>query len=177
MLIALAIFAGLVVYMTTMLCLTYMLSLIIQNSVIDLQLSSPAAKPSPPDAGALIADRGATGQAAGEVARHPRALRAVGPGGTTGYGESGEGDGGDIQSLALGTVGDSLQPSDGLNDVLTILHRSVGEVFPANLVTMKCSGCGQYISRFQGYRHIKVGEKRTFCEACHQAMGLPVRSL
>jgi hypothetical protein len=29
MLIALAVFAGLVVYMTTMLCLTYMLSLII----------------------------------------------------------------------------------------------------------------------------------------------------
>jgi hypothetical protein len=131
---------------------------------------------SPTDAGALIAAPGATGQVAGEVARHTRALRAVGPGGTTGYGESGEGDGGDLQPLILGTGGDSLRPSDGLEDVLTILERPVGEIFPANRVTMRCSKCGHYIPRFEGYRHIRVGEKKTYCESCHESMGLPLRA-
>jgi len=176
LLLLVGVLIGLMTLGASMLLLTTMLSLIVRNLYLDVRLhTSPSTRSSPTDAGALITASGATGQAAGEVARHPRVLRAVGPGGTTGYGESGEGDGGGLQSLDLGASGDSLHPSDGLNDVLAILHRSVGDVFPANLVTMKCSRCGHYIPRFEGYRHIKIGEKRTFCEACHQAMGLPLR--
>jgi hypothetical protein len=70
---------------------------------------------------------------------------------------------------------DSLLRSDGLEDVLAILGRSVGEIFPANRVSMRCSKCGAGIPRFEGYRHIKTGDKRTFCESCHRAMGLPLR--
>ena len=40
---------------------------------------------------------------------------------------------------------------------------------------MRCSRCGHYIPRFEGYRHVKVGDKKTFCQSCHEAMGLPLR--
>ena len=70
----------------------------------------------------------------------------------------------------------SLQPSDGLEDILSIVHRSVDEIFPANPVFMKCARCGGGIPRVEGYRHIKIGDKRTFCPQCHEAMGLPARA-
>jgi hypothetical protein len=177
LLVAGVLLMGFVIYMTTMLSLTAMLALMIQRSVLDLRFrGSPADVSSPADAGVLIAAPGAPGQAAGEVARQSRALRAAGPGGTTGCGESGEGDGGAFQPLILGAGGDSLQPSDGLNDVLAILERPVREIFPSNRVAMRCAGCGEAIPRFEGYRHIRVGVKKTYCESCHEAMGLPLRA-
>lgn len=72
-------------------------------------------------------------------------------------------------------LADKTPATDGLSDSLAILGRSVAEIFPANRVTMRCSRCGHYIPRFEGYRHVKVGDKKTFCQSCHEAMGLPLR--
>jgi hypothetical protein len=157
--------------------------------VIDLRLSSPAAMSSPSDAGALIIAPEARGQgyarSAERVAEVVRACVSE-PGVPRGAPEvrGGHWAPGDCRrtTAELPTLDhergdDSLQQRDGLDDALTILHRSPGELFPANRVTMRCSRCGHYVSRGEGYRHVNVGDKKTFCEACHEAMGLPVRSL
>jgi hypothetical protein len=176
MLIALAIFAGLVVYMTTMLCLTYMLSLIIHNYVLDFRLSSsPSITRARPMQAPLAPLRGPLVNGLAKSPDSPALFEPWTPDGGRDTARAERATAED-PALDLGASGASLHPSDGLEDVLGILHRSVGEVFPANLVTMKCSGCGHYVSRFEGYRHIKTGDRRTFCEACHRAMGLPLRA-
>ena|GEM_PF-6016246 len=58
---------------------------------------------------------------------------------------------------------------------LDTVGKTINEVFPANKITVKCYGCGEIIPRFQGYHHILIGEKKMYCEKCHQAMGLPLR--
>jgi len=92
--------------------------------------------------------------------------------------------------LDMGATGDRLRSSGGPEDVLAIydapgadifenalvrLHRSAEDVFPANRLTMRCAKCGQGIPRFEGYRHIRVGVKKTYCATCQSEMGLPVR--
>jgi hypothetical protein len=81
-------------------------------------------------------------------------------------------------AVDLGGQGASLRSSGGPDDlplVLRRLGRSVGDLFPANRITMRCSKCGDLIGRFEGYRHIRVGERATYCLSCHLGQGLPVR--
>ena len=152
-----------------LLSLTFMLALRIQTLNLSLTVqSSPSAIPSPSDAGVQPAGRGpkSSGEVAGggvwrfeDQARdepEPSAPQVPAP-------------------LDLAEPAGSLRTSDGLEDALDILHRSVGEIFPANRVTMRCSRCGHFIPRFEGYRHIKVGERKTYCRDCQEAMGLPLR--
>ena len=166
-----------------MFALTLMLSLIILNLVIDLRLSSPAAMSSPSDAGALIIAPEARGQGYARsperVAKLPDSPAFFEPQAPEVRRDTARAERAtaELPTLDHERGGDSLQQRDGLDDALTILHRSPGELFPANRVTMRCSRCGHYVSRGEGYRHVNVGDKKTFCEACHEAMGLPVRSL
>jgi hypothetical protein len=174
---------GIVIYMSTMLSLIYMFRLIILNLVIDLRLSSPAARSSPSDAGALIIAPEARGQGYARsperVAKLPDSPAFFEPQAPEVRRDTARAERAtaELPTLDHERGGDSLQQRDGLDDALTILHRSPGELFPANRVTMRCSRCGHYVSRGEGYRHVNVGDKKTFCEACHEAMGLPVRSL
>ncbi len=159
---------GVVMMAVVMLYLTLMFWLIIQNFSFDFHVVSPSGRLGPSDAGAFITASGALGQG---LAKSPDIPALFEPGTCVSRpGESGEGDGGDLQSLALGSSGDSLRRSDGLSDVLAILGRSADEIFPSNRVFMKCSKCGGGIPRFEGYRHIRIGDKKTFCLACQEAM-------
>jgi hypothetical protein len=91
-------------------------------------------------------------------------------------------------TLAVGQGDDSLRVSDGLEflgpdqrgvdleHIFFKLGKSVESVFPANKITARCSKCGELISRFEGYRHNRIGDKKVYCEPCHQSLGLPLRS-
>ncbi len=158
-----------------MLYLTLMFWLIIQNVSFDFHVSSPSVMLGPSDAGAFITASGAPGQG---LAKSPDIPALFEPGtreGRTGPARAERATAELSSPLLLGASGDSLQPSDGLSGVLAILGRSVEEIFPANRVTMKCSRCGHYVPRGEGYRHINVGVKKTYCAACHEAMQLPLR--
>ena len=63
-----------------------------------------------------------------------------------------------------------------LEPALSILGKSSDDLFLANKITAKCSKCGDIIPRFEGYRHINIGEKKTYCFNCQKQMGLPTRS-
>ena len=63
----------------------------------------------------------------------------------------------------------------GLIEALSIVGSGVGELFPPNKITAHCKGCGCIIPRLEGYRHINIGAKKTYCSACHSGAGLPLR--
>ncbi len=64
-----------------------------------------------------------------------------------------------------------------LRSIMYVLHKSPADLFPANRITAKCSKCLQMISRGDGYRHNRVGEKKIYCADCHIKMGLPLRDV
>jgi hypothetical protein len=173
-LLALVIVTTFVAYVLTLHYLTAMVSLIVRKVSLELYCGvSPSAMLSPSDAGVRAAGRG------------PKSSGVLVGGGVLGRQMSvldaeSEQDGLPAPQvpalLDLAEPAASLLRSDGLNDALAILDRSVGEVFPANRMFMRCSKCGAGISRFKGYRHIRTGDPRTFCETCHRALGLPVRA-
>ncbi len=91
-------------------------------------------------------------------------------------------------ALAIGAPDDMLRPSGGVGDVddfsaerlflapvLQSMGQTPSDLFPPNRIATKCSKCGNVISRFEGYKHIKIGEKKTYCYRCQKRMGLPVR--
>jgi hypothetical protein len=92
-------------------------------------------------------------------------------------------------SIAVRGRGDRLCMSGGLDlvssdvavshvgRILEVLHKSSEDVFLVNKITARCSSCGLIIPRFEGYRHIRVGEKKTYCRDCQVKMGLPVRAV
>ena len=69
------------------------------------------------------------------------------------------------------------QSAGGVGDALNTLQRPVRDVFPANKIFTKCGCCGKGIERFKGYKHYWVGDRKTYCWNCHQAMGLPLREV
>lgn len=73
-----------------------------------------------------------------------------------------------IPRQAIVTAGD-------LVPMLEILQRSPVEIFPPNRIATRCKSCRKIIARFTGYQHYQVGERGTYCPACHQARGLPLR--
>lgn len=70
--------------------------------------------------------------------------------------------------------------SDAFENLVPVL-RSIGRdpaaLFPPNKITARCSGCGEVIRRFEGYRHNKIGDRRIYCRKCQLARGLPVREV
>jgi len=149
------------------------MSLIVRNHYTLNHRDSTTTIPSPTDAGALIADQGP------RVQLLPKSTgpRIFEPGVPAQWapGEAGRSTV-EAQRLDMGSVGDSLQQSVGLVDAMVSLGKSTSDVFPANRVFMRCAKCRAGIGRFEGYRHIRVGDHKTYCEGCQKAMGLPVRT-
>jgi hypothetical protein len=168
-----------------MLLINFMLSISIMRCSLDFSLGDRPHRFSPPDEGALTPCQGGSlSQGSDEVPDIPRALRGAVPA-IAGRPESGRGDGGG-SPLDLGLAGSSLLPSGGryfahsesgerLEHVLDLVHSGVGELFPANKITAHCSGCKCIIPRGEGYRHINIGRKKTYCMSCQVGQGLPLR--
>jgi hypothetical protein len=76
--------------------------------------------------------------------------------------------------MDLAEIAGSMRSSGGLVDAMVSLAKTTSDVFPANRVFMRCAKCKAPIARYEGYRHIRVGDHRTFCGSCHAAMGLPL---
>jgi len=152
-----------------------MLSLITRYQYTHHQDYSPTTIPSPTDAGVKSLDRGplSTGARAQLPLEALRGGEGEAPRGTRGYPTLEA----DVLStpVDLGESSDSLRTAGGLEDILVTMGRAPGDVFPANRVFMRCAKCRASIPRFEGYRHIKTGDRRTFCRSCHEAMGLPLR--
>ena len=95
----------------------------------------------------------------------------------SGHAESGEGKSTASLALDMGSATGNLRQSGGVGDALDVLQRPVVNVFPPNKIFARCGKCGKGIERFKGYKHIRVGDKKTYCWQCHQAMGLPLREV
>jgi hypothetical protein len=63
-----------------------------------------------------------------------------------------------------------------LGSFLPSVVEDPSSLFPPNLITARCSRCGHYIPRFEGYRQNKIGIKKIHCPDCQLAAGLPMRS-
>ena len=96
----------------------------------------------------------------------------------------GEDDGTPSLPLAIGAATDKSDASGGLtkqafasqyHTILNTVHRSVDDIFPTNKIAATCADCGKIVSRYQGYRHSKIGENKTLCQSCQVAAGLPIR--
>ncbi|MBI3738602.1 MAG: hypothetical protein HY258_06120 [Chloroflexi bacterium] len=120
------------------------------------------------------------------LARHPRRFEAPTSRSET-EPKAGEGEGTASLSLDPRVAADSLRKSDGPHNtapgfstshlpyVLRMMGKEPVDLFPANRITTRCSKCHEFIPRFDGYRHNKVGEKKVYCRNCQLQMGLPVR--
>jgi hypothetical protein len=62
-----------------------------------------------------------------------------------------------------------------LECALGVIGGTVADLFPPNKIAVRCAVCRRVIPRYKGYRHIKVGIKKTYCASCHEKMGLPLR--
>lgn len=156
----------------------------IDFSVHVRKFSPPDTISSPPDERAFITDAGGSGQVGSRLPdSSPRSSSRVAPDEGRDTARAGEGKSTASLSLDRSASGDSVRKSGGavdhaerfLQPVLRMMGKEPVDLFPANKITTKCSKCGEIIPRFQGYRHIKVGDKKTYCRACQSAMGLPVR--
>lgn len=155
------------------------------NLLVDFgfRFASPPIAISPPDAGALITS--ARGSSQGGSSDPASAVRSVffedGAQATTRRSE--RASLGSVP-LVMSAESDSLRKSGGLapggsggqlRDVLSLVKSGVGELFPANKITTRCSGCGCVISGGLGYMHYNIGRRKTYCKSCHVGQGLPVR--
>ena len=83
----------------------------------------------------------------------------------------------------MGAADGSLLPSDGLagrserllGAFLPTVLGDPSDLFPPNRITARCSRCGHFIPRFEGYRQNKIGVKRIYCHDCQELAGLPLR--
>ena len=129
----------------------------------------------PPDAGVLTRGNGGHVSIADPLADIPVASRQGCPlaGALPSTGRRGHGS----SAIDMGSATGNLRQSGGVGEALDALQRPVADVFPPNKIFTQCGKCGKGIERFKGYKHIRVGDKKTYCWQCHQAMGLPLREV
>lgn len=159
----------------------FMLMISISHLNIDfrggLATTPPKNNPTPPDAMDLLPDAGSC-RIGGPLAEIPTSSRRGCPEqGERAPAERGEARARAALPLAIGAEGDIFDLSGGVGEALDKLQRPVSEVFPANKIFTRCGRCGKGIERFKGYKHYPVGDRKTYCWQCHQAMGLPLREV
>lgn len=62
-----------------------------------------------------------------------------------------------------------------IREALRQVDKTPADIFPANKITTRCSGCRELIPAGLGYMHYPIGDRKTFCKSCHVAKGLPIR--
>lgn len=124
---------------------------------------------SPPDAGALTAERQRLIGRAGEVADIPAALRSGPPmlvgdlnagGEATAECSSPSNEGGSSILRASGgrSVGASLKYHiDLMDEQFRLNNKTPADVYPANKIAVKCKKCRALIRAGDGYKHYDVG--------------------
>ena len=153
-----------------------MLMISINHLSIDLRAGlavAPSDSNLTPSVEALIPGPAGSCRMGSPLADVPRAFEAGVP--FRAPAEAGEARARAALPIAVGAGPGMLPPEDGVGKWIKAVDRRVTDVFPANRIFTQCGGCGEGISRFKGYKHYWVGDRKTYCAKCHRAMGLPLR--